>query len=145
MEKIVKNFIENAGFVKNETYFEQCCLQDLMISKFKPSNLNSNLNQKEFDFILFYKDNLFAIECNFYQTHGSKINETIKNYEAIFNAFEKFKKFHFIWITDGPGWEKSKNQLKNKLSLINNMFNIYELENSPNGLLQLLDNLIMKD
>lgn len=65
---------------------------------------------KRFDFVVFGKKSYF-IECNFYSSGGSKLNETARAYANLARKFEDLKDCEFVWITDGQGWFSAKNKL----------------------------------
>ncbi len=49
-----------------------------------------------------------AIECNFYNTTGSKPIETANAYIDLQRKIHEKGGCSFIWITDGPAWKKMK-------------------------------------
>ena len=58
------------------------------------------------------------MESSFYNTQGSKISETSRSYENIFNYLKKYNdQYIFIWIADGKGLESIKNDLSTKIEL----------------------------
>jgi len=64
--------------------------------------------RKRADFVI-YSENRpkVVVECNFYNTTGSKPIETANAYIDLQRKLRE-KKISFIWITDGPAWEKMK-------------------------------------
>ncbi|VEU79896.1 type II restriction endonuclease [Haploplasma axanthum] len=89
---------------------------------------------KRFDFVLKSKNNhLFLIETNFYRTSGSKLNETSRSYIKLAEDLKNVPNVTFVWITDGLGWLKTKNNLKDAYNKIEYVFNVSDLEN---GLLE---------
>jgi len=50
---------------------------------------------------------LRIVECNFYNTTGSKPIETANAYIDLQRKIRE-KELSFIWITDGPAWERMK-------------------------------------
>lgn len=141
MEEIVEQHLINAGLVKGVTYFSQ--MQTSEIEKhFKVdlSGLRSNKNtEKRFDFVIIYKNQIYGIECNFYQSSGSKLNETARSYKNMSQEAKKIQGFHFVWLTDGKGWQKNKNNLADTANVMEEIFNLNDLENHI--LLELLDNI----
>ncbi|TKX30137.1 restriction endonuclease [Campylobacter sp. MIT 12-5580] len=67
---------------------------------------------KKFDFVVFGKEKTYFIECNFYSSGGSKLNETSRAYQDLAPKFDIFENYEFIWITDGQGWLQAKNKLE---------------------------------
>lgn len=89
------------------------------------TNYSLNLNNvtKKFDF-KFTKNNVdYYLECNFYNSSGSKLNEVARSYIAL-NKNLKEKKYNFIWVTDGAGWKSTKNGLREAFFGIENLFSI---------------------
>lgn len=37
--------------------------------------------------------------------------------------------FKFVWITDGGGWNNAKNNLEETFNVLDNMYNIADMEN----------------
>lgn len=68
--------------------------------------------EKRFDFAVFLpkKRKLFLIEVNYYKTQGSKLKSTAGEYRYL-NDFLLKQNVNLIWITDGLGWRKTKNDL----------------------------------
>lgn len=92
--------------------------------------IENQKSDKKFDFAFIFKDKLFLVECNYYSSNGSKLNETARSYEELNNKINKYDKIKFIWITDGQGWKESKNQLKQAYKSIKYLFNLNDLENN---------------
>ncbi len=131
MEDLVEKFIVKAGFTRNKTYYKEMYLSDLE----KKFNLNlSNLSNngdvaKRFDFVIIGKKCVYACECNFYAGGGSKLNETARSYKALAIESKGIKGFKFVWFTDGIGWLSAKNNLKETFDVLDDLYNIDELEN----------------
>lgn len=67
------------------------------------------IRRKKADFVI-YKENVpkIIIECNFYNVSGSKPIETANAYIDLQHKIYEKKGTFFIWITDGPAWNKMK-------------------------------------
>lgn len=93
---------------------------------------------KRFDFII-YKNNTpkIVIECNFYNSTGSKPIEVAHAYADLQNEINKTDLI-FIWITDGLGWKKMFSSLENAGANIDFIFNYNMLNRLLDGF---LDNL----
>lgn len=90
---------------------------------------NNGDTHKRFDFVVKGKSGMiYGIECNFYSGGGSKLNETARSYKMIAEESKKIKGFKFIWFTDGKGWNKASNNLKETFDVLDNIYNINELE-----------------
>ncbi|MEM0287962.1 MAG: DpnII family type II restriction endonuclease [Nitrososphaerota archaeon] len=81
-------------------------MQDVKIKSEDP-NVKTMRNKKA-DFVIYKKGNpRVVIECNFYSGTGSKPIETANAY-IDFQRKIREKELHFIWITDGRGWNGMK-------------------------------------
>ena len=65
--------------------------------------------RKRADFVI-YAQNIpkIVIECNFYNTTGSKPIETANAYIDLQRKIRERQGISFIWITDGPAWEQMR-------------------------------------
>ncbi len=79
---------------------------------------------KRFDFVI-YANRTYFLECNFYSSGGSKLNETARSYQELALKFDKLENKEFVWITDGKGWLDAKNKLQEAYKSIR----IYNLSN----------------
>ena len=130
MEDVLQGYIEKAGFVKNQTYFKEMYLSDIEkkwnIDLSKLSNLGKVA--KRFDYVVKTKNCIYAFETNFYSSNGSKLNETARSYKMIAEESKNIKGFAFVWVTDGLGWQGAKNNLEETFDVLDNIFNLKELE-----------------
>ncbi len=130
MEDVLQGYIEKAGFVKNQTYFKEMYLSDIEqkwnIDLSKLSNLGKVT--KRFDYVVKTKNCIYAFETNFYSSNGSKLNETARSYKMLAEESKNIKGFAFIWVTDGLGWQGAKNNLEETFDVLDNLFNLKELE-----------------
>lgn len=104
IEKIIYEEFSKYSFIKIN--------KQLIISDF--SN-NSLLKNKKFDFVISNELNnkKVLIETTFYNTGGSKINETSKSFNKIYNEIKKYYNDGFLWVADGKGIESVKKYLIN--------------------------------
>ena len=135
MEDIVENFIQKAGFKKDETYFKEMYLQDIERKwKLDMSFIsNNNTSTKRFDFVIKTDKCIYGIETNFYASNGSKLNETARSYKMLAEESKKVVGFEFVWFTDGMGWISARNNLK---ETFDNMENIYNINDMKNGIIE---------
>lgn len=89
---------------------------------------NSGKTEKRFDFVIFTEKSVYACECKFYASSGSKLNETARSYKALALASKNIKGFKFVWFTDGLGWLSAKNNLKETFDVLDDIYCIKELE-----------------
>lgn len=131
MEDLVEEYIVEAGFIKNKDYFKEMYGRE--IEKKWSIDLSSILNKgkssKRFDFVIKSKNNIYAIETNFYNSIGSKLNETSRSYKYIADASKNIENFKFIWFTDGGGWSGAKKNLRETFEVMEHLYNIHDLEN----------------
>jgi DpmII restriction endonuclease. len=86
-------------------------------------NISKELKHRKADFILIKEPNkVINIETNFYNVTGSKPQEIVDSY---INRQEELKMagFYFIWITDGPAWKRSYNQLSKAFDHVDYLLN----------------------
>ena len=127
MENLVESFLKKA----NVKYFKEMYLTKIE-EKFNMdlSAISAGgTSTKRFDFVVETAEKIFGIETNFYNTQGSKLNETARSYKMIAEESKQIKNFEFVWITDGEGWQSAKRNLKETFLVLENLYNIKDLEN----------------
>lgn len=82
---------------------------------------------RRFDFVIKTKKSVVLVEVNFYNGGGSKLKATAGEYMGL---SEKLKDsgFKFIWITDGPGWNKEHTHLEEAFYKNDYIFNLSMLK-----------------
>lgn len=130
MENLVEKYIQEAGFIKNETYFKEIKIKKLeKITGLSLASLsNSGKTVKRFDFVIIKDGITYAIETNFYASSGSKLNETARSYKTLTLESKNISNFKFVWITDGLGWIDARNNLEETFDVLDDIYNIKELE-----------------
>lgn len=131
MEDLVESYIKKAGLVKSENYFKEMYLAEIEQKwNLDLSSLSNNGEaKKRFDFVIKANDIVYAIETNFYASSGSKLNETARSYKMLAHESKAINGFAFVWFTDGIGWKSAKNNLKETFDVMDNIYNITDLEN----------------
>ena len=141
MEDLVESYIIKSGYIKNYNYFKEVKSSQIKerwnidlkgILKevdHKTQNKQVKLAEKRFDFVIKKANTLYLIETNFYASQGSKLNETARSYKMLNKELKNIDKVEFIWFTDGKGWKKSKDNLKEAFLEMDEIFNIKELKN----------------
>ena len=127
MENLVESFLKKSAV----EYYKEMYLNEVE-EKFKIdlSAISANdTTTKRFDFVVKSGEKIFGIETNFYTAGGSKLNETARSYKMIAEESKQIKNFEFIWITDGEGWQSAKRNLKETFLVLENLYNIKDLEN----------------
>ena len=130
MEDLVESFIQKAGFVKGVNYFKEMYLTDLEAKTGLDLSTLSNdgKTEKRFDFVIVTPKCVYACECNFYTSGGSKLNETARSYKTLALESKDIEGFKFVWFTDGIGWISARNNLRETFDVLDTIFNIKELE-----------------
>lgn len=131
MEDLVETYIKKAGFVKNKTYFKEMYIHQ--IEQKWSIDLSAISNQgkmeKRFDFVVKTDGMIYGIETNFYTGGGSKLNETARSYKTLAKEVDTIDGFTFVWLTDGKGWNSAKNNLEETFDVMENIYNICDMEN----------------
>lgn len=130
MENLVEKFIIEAGFVKGKTYFKELKIKPLekLTGLSLDSVSNSGKTVKRFDFVIIQNGITYAIETNFYNSSGSKLNETARSYKTLALESKDIPNFKFVWITDGLGWVDARHNLEETFDVLDTIYNIKELE-----------------
>ncbi len=126
MEDLVEGFIKETEC----EYYKEMYLQD--IEKKWNIDLSSisanNTTTKRWDFVVKTENHIYVIETNFYAAGGSKLNETARSYKMIAEESKNIKNFSFVWITDGGGWRSARRNLEETFNVLDNLYNINDLE-----------------
>jgi len=77
----------------------------------------------EWDFAVYNGKSLWLIECNFYNSGGSKLKATAGEYAKRFPFYED-QGFRTLWITDGTGWETAEAPLRDTFGVIRAVINL---------------------
>jgi len=129
MENLVEQHIKASGFIESKTYFKEMTVRE--IEKLWKIDLSNIPNNKKFDFVIKSSSTIYGVEANFYGGNGSgsKLNETARSYKLIAKESKDIKGFRFVWITDGTAWKNAKNDLKATFDVLDDLYNLAELEN----------------
>lgn len=141
MEDLVEDYIKKAGYIKDVNYFKEMYLNEIEDKWNLDLSVMSgnNISTKRFDFVIKTEEQVFVIETNFYASGGSKLNETARSYKMLAKESKKVNGLTFIWVTDGCGWKRAKNNLAEAFNELETIYNINDLEN---GILQNLNDLV---
>ncbi len=147
MEDLVEGYIIKAGYVKNNNYFKEMDTNSLK-SKFnidikgvlekidkKINSKDEKLANKRFDFVIKKNNTVYLIETNFYNSGGSKLNETARSYKMLFSELARMEGIKFYWFTDGAGWKNARKNLEETFNVVDNLYNIADLKSG------IIDNL----
>jgi type II restriction enzyme len=118
MSKTVAKQFTNAGI-----FFKQ----EISSTDFKEiESLGADV--KRFDFVIQTQKKTYLIETNYYNSGGSKLNETARGYSDLALKINQYEKYEFVWITDGQGWLSAKNKLEEAYNSIPSVYNLVTLE-----------------
>ncbi|MDD3138245.1 MAG: type II restriction endonuclease [Lachnospiraceae bacterium] len=130
MEDLVENYVQEAGFRKDISYFKEMYLID--IEKKWNIDLSELSNQgkaaKRFDFVVKTDNMIYAIETNFYGGGGSKLNETARSYKMLSQEADTIDGFTFVWFTDGIGWKSARGNLRETFEVMEHVYSIDDME-----------------
>ena len=93
-------------------------------------------DSKRFDFVISCSSKKYLVEVNYYGTQGSKVTEIPRSYMDVAKKINSVEGFEFVWITDGIGWKKAKEQLNEAYDEIPNVYNLNTLQDFINKILQ---------
>lgn len=129
-EDLVESYLIKYGLVKNKTYFKEMTKTEIEkrfnydLSKIS----NNGKTEKRFDFVVKIDNRIYAIECNFYGSSGSKLNETARSYKNLALESKQIDEFIFVWITDGIGWNTAKHNLEETFDVLDTLYNLKDLD-----------------
>lgn len=131
MEDLVETYIQKVGLVRGVDYFKEMYIHEIQ-DKWKVDLScisNEGGTEKRFDFVIKRPEIIYGIETNFYNSSGSKLNETARSYKTLALETKDLGYFRFVWITDGKGWLSAKNNLKETFDVLPDLYNLTDLDN----------------
>ncbi len=114
MEKAVALILDSA-----EIYYKQQVNNTLF-----PEVIGFGEDLKRFDFAIKTQKKTYLIEVNYYNSGGSKLNETARSYSDVAPKINQYENYEFVWITDGQGWLTAKNKLEEAYNVIPSLYNL---------------------
>lgn len=128
MEDLVESYLKKA----HVEYYKEMFLTEI------ESKWNIDLSAisaegtstKRWDFVVKSPSCIYVIETNFYTSGGSKLNETARSYKMIAEEAKAVSRFKFVWITDGGGWTSAKRNLEETFNVLDDLYNISDMENN---------------
>lgn len=130
MENFVEIFVKDMCSKNGWSYITQATVKK--IYEMWEIEVPTDKSQRKYDFVINNNGKIILVEVNFYNDGGSKL-------KSVANEFIKLDKyindggFTFCWITDGPGWNKSRLPLRDAFDKVDYIFN---LEMVDKGLLE---------
>lgn len=85
-------------------------------------------DNKKFDFVITCEKKKYLIEVNYYSTAGSKATEIPRSYMDVAKKINAVPGYEFVWITDGLGIKKAKEQLNETYNEIPHVYNLATLQ-----------------
>lgn len=127
MEDVCEEFIKATGL----PYGKEVYIHEIESKTGLDLSAISNNGEatKRFDYVIYGEDSVYAFECNFYTSGGSKLNETARSYKTIALEAKEIEGFTFVWLTDGQGWKSARHNLKETFDVLDTIYNILDLEN----------------
>ena len=131
MEDLVEKYIQEAGFVKDVTYFKEMYSADVEQKWNIDLSALSNAGKvaKRFDFVIKTDNMIYGIETNFYTGGGSKLNETARSYKMLAQEADTIDGFTFVWFTDGSAWRTARGNLRETFEVLDTIYSIDDMEN----------------
>ena len=83
----------------------------------------SVLSNRKFDWVIINNSKAINIETNFYSGTGSKPSEIVDSYVYRGKVLSS-SGWKFAWLTDGEGWKKMRNPLRNGVDNIDYTLNV---------------------
>ena len=127
MENLVEEYVSKTGV----QYYKEMYISEIQkkwnIDLSSLSNMGKT--KKRFDFVVKTSKCIYGIEVNFYASSGSKLNETARSYKMLSEESRNIPGFKFVWLTDGQGWLNAKHNLEETFDTLDNIYNLYEIEN----------------
>jgi type II restriction enzyme len=90
--------------------------------------VGDGVDQKVFDFVIATPKTTYLVEVNFYNSNGSKLNETARSFTNLEEKIKQSPDYTFVWITDGPAWHGAKNKLEEAYHKIEHVYNLASLD-----------------
>ncbi len=131
MENLVESYLQNAGFVKEQSYFREMYRSEIETRWNLDLSAISNHGkaEKRFDFVVKTPQMVYGIETNFYASNGSKLNEVARSYKNLALDSAPIPGFTFVWITDGKGWNSARHNLEETFDVLETIYSIDDMEN----------------
>ena len=127
---LMENLVEKYIMQTKVEYYKEMYLSEVE-AKFNLDlkTLSNNGNtKKRFDFVVRTSNMVYAIETNFYEGQGSKLNETARSYKTLALEARDIPGFTFVWITDGKGWKSAQRNLQETFDVLDTIYNLNDLE-----------------
>lgn len=126
MEQYIYHYLANKLTIDQTFYYQLTKEKFLQLFHIKIPYFN----ERRSDFVLYNKNTnqVFIIEVNYYHSQGSKLSKVCADYIKLNESVEQLNaNCHFIWITDGPGWQSEKIALQEAYDKIAYLLNLNDI------------------
>lgn len=87
--------------------------------------IGRDISDRKSDFLIVKPSGaIINIEVNYFSGTGSKPQEIVDSYINRQNDLDKYG-FEFIWVTDGYGWKRQKNQIRKGFNQVDYLMNLH--------------------
>lgn len=121
METIVESYLKRFCESRKLTYLSQATTN--AIRDKWGFRVPVDKSSRRFDFAISNSKKLVLMEVNFYGGGGSKLKATAGEYKGLYK-FLKASGLEFVWITDGQGWETTKEPLREAFAEVDYIWNL---------------------
>lgn len=124
----------NARKNRSGDIFEKICVEKIkkiIGNKFEIVEQDHRLSKRrKHDLVIYARESkkpLLVVECNFYNTEGSKPQTIAREYIKLKEELSE-KGIGFIWITDGPAWSNMQRDIEESMEKLDWILNLRMLE-----------------
>ena len=121
METIVESYLKQFCSKRNLSYISQATPS--RIKEKWGFDVPVDKSSRRFDFAISDGKKLVLMEVNFYGGGGSKLKATAGEYKGL-NDLLKAPNIEFVWITDGEGWNTTKDPLRSAYESLDYLWNL---------------------
>jgi len=121
METIVESYLEPYCKSHGLSYLSQATPN--AIKERWGFNVPVDKSSRRFDFAISNGKKLVLMEVNFYGGGGSKLKATCGEYKGL-NELLDVPNVDFVWVTDGEGWNTTKDPLRSAFDALDYLWNL---------------------
>ena len=123
MEQYVYHYLANKLTINQDFYYQLTKEEFAKLFHFSIPYFN----ERRPDFVLYNKNTneVFIVEVNYYHSQGSKLSKVCGDYIKLNESIDQLNSnCHFVWITDGPGWQSETLALEQAYNKITYLLNL---------------------
>ena len=132
IEVHIKSICDNNGF----DYLSQASRKS--IKERFDLDVPVDRSDRQYDFAIKANKEIYLVEVNYYGGGGSKLKAVAGEFKSLFDLIKTEEHIHFIWLTDGKGWQTAKRPLGETFEHTDYIANIKLIEDG------LLEDIIAK-